>query len=167
MHGYLHFDPGEQNRKRDAVEAVVLTEQDYYDFFNQPNSMFNYTFLYLLREYTCLFIGLSMEDENIRRLLHYSKLERLIALARKSGTSVEALIKKDEKIIQAVGRHFTILLHSKDPQVDCAKEETLRPLGVNILWINRFSEIPSHLQDLYESIPEDSRHWTDVYDRVY
>jgi hypothetical protein len=167
MHGYLHFARGEQSRRREAVESVVLTEQDYYDFFNQPNSMFNYTFLYMLREHSCLFIGLSMEDENIRRLLHYSKLERLGALANKSGKTLEQLVKKNGKVKQEVTRHFTIMQHSKDLQVDLAKQETLEPLGVHVLWVDDFSEIPAHLQELYESSAEDQGRWAEVYNAIY
>ena len=73
MHGLLRFDKKARRPRSEAADAVVLTEQDYFDFFNDPTSLFNYTFLYLLREFSCLFIGLSMQDENIRRLLHYSR----------------------------------------------------------------------------------------------
>src|SRR6185437_9069910 len=49
MHGHLRFDEMAGDLTKEAPDAVVLTEQDYFDFFNNPNSMFNYTFLYLLR----------------------------------------------------------------------------------------------------------------------
>src|SRR5438552_886446 len=64
----------------DADEGTVdcvFTEQQYYDFFSRPYGVFSYTFLYLLREFSCVFIGMSMQDENIRRLLHYSVSDRL------------------------------------------------------------------------------------------
>ena len=165
MHGYLHFDPTEKSHKRDSAESVVLTEQDYYDFFNQPNKMFNYTFLYLLREHPCLFIGLSMQDENIRRLLHYSKLERMQALANKKGISVEQLGRRTALMDKEIKRHFVILVRNRDPQVNRANEETLGALGVRILWLNSYSRISAVIRTLYTSIPEDSGNWLDVYGR--
>jgi hypothetical protein len=163
MHGYLHFDSSERSNKRDSTEAVVLTEQDYYNFFNQPNSMFNYTFLYLLREHPCLFIGLSMQDENIRRLLHYSKLERMQALANKLGISIEALGKRKALMEKEITRHFVVLQRNRDPQVNLANEETLGALGVKILWLNSYAGIRGLVKSLYTSVPEDSGNWLDVY----
>lgn len=77
MHGFLRFDQAARDLSKNAPDAAVLTEQDYFEFFNDPMSLFNYTFMYLLREPPCLFIGLSMQDENIRRLLYFSRMERM------------------------------------------------------------------------------------------
>ena len=171
MHGYLHYAAGEADSSLNAVEGIVLTEQDYYDFFNQPNRIFNYTFLYLLREYSCLFIGLSMQDENIRRMLHYSKLERLHAISNKMSIPIDlmkrGLISDEQKreIREQVGRHFAILQKSKIPKLNEAMEETLGALGVHVLWIKDFSEIPTYLKQLYESDPEQKGKWTAVYGR--
>lgn len=79
LHGYLRFDK-KAGEPRKETDKITLTEQDYFDVFNDPTSIFNYTFLHLLREWTCLFIGLSMQDENVRRLLHYSAKERMESL---------------------------------------------------------------------------------------
>ena len=165
MHGYLHFAPAKKAHRRDSTEAVVLTEQDYFDFFNQPNSMFNYTFLHLLREYPCLFIGLSMQDENIRRLLHYSKLERMRALAKKLGTTTEKLGKKQDLMEKEIRRHFAILPRNQEPHVNTANRQTLNALGVKVVWVDSFSEIRDLLQKLYESSLEDRDHWAEVYGR--
>lgn len=165
MHGYLHFNEKENSQIRDAVEAVVLTEQDYYDFYNQSNSMFNYTFLYLLREHPCLFIGLSMQDENIRRLLHYSKLERMRAYASKNGITLEQLGADEKSMEKEIKRHVVILLRDEDPRVDEANEDTLGALGVKVLWVDDYSEIPECLMKLYISLPEDAKNWRMVYGR--
>lgn len=80
MHGFLRFDAKAGERNAEASDKLVLAEQEYFDFFNNPTGLFNYTFLHLLREHSCLFVGLSMQDDNIRRLLHYSCKERVAAL---------------------------------------------------------------------------------------
>jgi hypothetical protein len=168
MHGQLHFDlqevagvqknPDEQQQTWDALDAIVLTEQDYYDFFNEPNSMFNYTFLYLLREYSCLFIGLSMDDENIRRLLHYSKRERIEALKKKLGDTVS-----QGKLRAMAIRHFAILARSGNEEVDHARQDTLLPLGVTVLWADkRFKELPQLLGEVYNYAHAEDM-WSEVY----
>jgi len=177
IHGYLHFDtrhadrsrdkPDTKRRTRDAPDAVVLTEQDYYDFYNNPNSLFNYTFLYFLREYSCLFVGLSMDDVNIRRLLHYSKMERMRALERRRGKPLDAVLdpvereKYAEELRTACTRHVAILGRNKDKEVDKAMESTLRPLGVSAVWVDaKFEGLPRKLGSLYHAAGED---WEKVY----
>ena len=51
--------------------------------------MYTYTLLHMFREYRCLFIGLSMTDENIRRLLHYSKDEERRSFERERSVFKE------------------------------------------------------------------------------
>lgn len=153
MHGYLRFDQSRGDPTKEAPDAAVLTEQDYFDFFNQPTSLFNYTFLYLLREYPCCFIGLSMQDDNIRRLLHYSRLEQYQAL-RSEGVDDSA------KLQRKLVRHFAILHRTGQPAIDRAVEQSLRPLGVNILWVTDFAAIPAQLGQLYEAAGDD---WSAVF----
>jgi hypothetical protein len=142
MHGFLRFDHKASNPSKDCTD-VVLTEQDYFNFFNDPNSLFNYTFLYLLREATCLFVGLSMQDENIRRMLHLSKMERWRAWTNEGISPNEARRRSL--------RHFAILKHSDDLFVDEAIRDSLLPLGTQVLWLNEFKEIPDKLRAMYES----------------
>jgi hypothetical protein len=164
MHGYLSFFPRTDENATPSTR-VVLTEQDYFDFFNQPNSMFNYTFLYLLREFPCLFIGLSMQDENIRRMLHYSKLERMEALAKKQGITLEELGGQQDVIEREVRRHYVILKENGNKLVNTANEKTLNALGVKVVWVKSFLEIRDILKRLYESVEEDAGHWAEVYGR--
>jgi len=147
MHGFLRFDQSAGDFRKEAPDTVVLTEQDYFNFFNDPTSLFNYTFLYLLREATCLFIGLSMQDENIRRMLHLSKLERVRALRSEGVSASDA---RAESL-----RHFAILQHNRVSSVDKAIEDSLLPLGTRVLWVDEWVEIPQRLRVLYESTRND------------
>jgi hypothetical protein len=146
MHGFLRFDQQAGDRSKEAPDSVILTEQDYFNFFNDPTSLFNYTFLYLLREATCLFVGLSMQDENIRRMLHLSKLERMRALEREGVLGSPARAKSL--------RHFAIL-KKEAPRVDKAVEDSLLPLGTRVLWVDGWEEIPGSFRLLYESTGND------------
>ena len=103
LHGYLPF--GNENKPKLPYGNVVLTENDYFDFFGNPLGAFSYTFLYLLREHSCLFIGLSMRDDNLRRLLYYSARER------RSTLSAFAPSKRADEMIK---RHYAVLVREDD-----------------------------------------------------
>jgi SIR2-like domain len=143
IHGYLRFDNKVGDPAKEAPDLVVLTESDYFDFFNDPTSLFNYTVLYLLREWPCLFIGLSMQDGNMRRLLHFSTKERSAAL--------ESEHRGAEPAAHRPLRHFAILKQSEWPQLVRALEDSLRALGTEILWVDDFDEIEPRLRDMYEA----------------
>jgi SIR2-like domain len=44
LHGFLRFDRKAHDPTKEAWDTVVLTEQDYFDFFNDPTGLFSYTF---------------------------------------------------------------------------------------------------------------------------
>jgi hypothetical protein len=151
VHGFLRFDEKAGDPTKEAGDAVVFTEQDYYDFFNDQTGLFTYTMFYLLREATFLFIGLSMQDENIRRMLHISKKERVQAFKKEKEAP--------KRIREKTSRHFAILRHSEKPRLDEAIERSLLPLGTRVLWVDDWDEIPKRVRALYESTGD---HWDAV-----
>jgi hypothetical protein len=46
--------------------------------------------------------------------------------------------------------------------VDAAREGTLKRLGVRVLWVDDYAEIPPQLQKVYET----GGRWADVYGGV-
>jgi hypothetical protein len=157
-HGNLRFDPTEGDHSRDAPDKLVLAEGEYFDFFNNPTSLFTYTFLSVLREHPVLFVGLSMQDDNIRRLLHYSTREREQAYVeeRKAGFSIQ---KAKEKAI----RHFAILRWREgSDDLNDLRRETLRRLGTRVLWIDDYGQIEARLGQIYEAEQLAPRKWAEV-----
>jgi hypothetical protein len=153
VHGSIRYDKPIEDRSSHAPDLMVLTEQNFFDLFNNPTRIPTYTFLHLLREHTALFIGLSMQDENLRRLLHYSKQERAESY-RTEG--------RDRGAIRGlVQRHVALLLDNKDEEVNDAHEATLAPLGVHVIWLQSFDEIETKLAELYNSTPD--AQWKSVY----
>ena len=137
-HGFLRFDDRANDPKREAPELRVLSEQEYFEFFNNPTSVFTYTMLYMLREYTCVFIGLSMIDDNLRRLLYYSKAEREHGLrGRYLG-----------KLKHSKPRHFAILGKQDDVALAEFQKVSLDSIGVVPVWVNSFADIPTELSGL-------------------
>lgn len=152
LHGFVRFDVEGDDPSEDAPDKLVLTEQEYFDFFNRPTGLFNYTFLYLLREYCCLFVGLSMIDDNIRRLLHYSREERETAYKEEGRTS---------RARSRVIRHFAVIKKQKGKDgLNDLLAGSLQNLGVKVLWINDFDEIPDRFGEMYRAGGGD---WESVY----
>jgi hypothetical protein len=113
----------------------------------------HYTFLNLLRERACVFIGASMKDDNIRRLLHYSTKEQVRAFEEEGKTP-------DSARACAI-RHFAVLKHYHLKAMDDAVEESLKALGTRVLWVKDFEEIPTQLGKMYEAAGHD---WGAVYE---
>jgi len=87
-------------------------------------------FNFYLRENTCLFIGTSLTDPNLRRLLEISK--------NNSPNSLHYIIKLDEwsKKIKDNTLSSTFKFF---------EENSLRHLGIQVIWINQYEEIPEIL----------------------
>ncbi len=62
VHGYV-------SRNEDKGLSFVLDENQYHQLYNNPFHWSNVVQLYALRNSVCFFIGLSMNDPNLRRLL--------------------------------------------------------------------------------------------------
>ncbi|MEA2692496.1 MAG: hypothetical protein QOJ16_1883 [Acidobacteriota bacterium] len=144
-HGYLRFETG-SGGPEDALDQLIFTEHQYFDFYDNPYSSFSSTVMFLLREHPWLFVGLSMLDENIRRLLHYSWKEHVQAAG-------EERRKDPGKATQP--RHFALLASSGDEELDRHQQASLEPLGVEILWLKSYEEIPACLRQIYECSGED------------
>ena len=154
VHGNLRFDLKANRRDKESPDKLVFAEEEYFDFFNSPTSLFNYTFLYLLREFTVVFIGLSMKDDNIRRLLHYSRKERLEA-------------HKDEKKNKPLQyfesracRHFVLLDKHEYSTTKGLVERGLYYLGAVPVWLDGYDEVPKLLESVYSA---NGGNWASVY----
>src|SRR3954470_20519176 len=155
VHGFIRFDTDTEDMQSGAADLRVLTEQEFFNFFNNPNGMFNYSFLHLLREHPCLFIGMSMKDDNVRRLLYYSKKERKAAYMTEGKSEADA----ERKSV----RHFAILKRpAGGGDLADATCISLKRLGVTVLWVDDHEEIHDRLRDLYESTSPAPR-WKEVF----
>lgn len=152
LHGYFQFiEDNIGNRTKEAPDIRVFTEQEFFDFFNRPNSLFSYTFLHLLREHNLLFIGMSLKDDNVRRLLHYSRTE-IQKSYEKEGLP---LAKAQEKSI----RHYSIQERGSSSILNSTQETSLLRLGVRVIWVENVKRVPELLRELYES---KGYRWDDV-----
>lgn len=134
-----------------TVGRVVITENDFFDVFGESVGAHKYTVLYLLREFTCVFVGLSLRDDNLRQLLHYSRRERMEAI----GDRVPERYRD-----HALNRHFAVLQRD-ETRVDESIARGLKRLGVTPIWIDAYEEIAYDLAYVYEA---GGSTWESVFD---
>lgn len=140
VHGFLPRNPNKYEQLAEGL--LVFSEDGYHSLYNDPYSWANITQLNFLRENTTLMIGLSLTDPNLRRLLSISnrknKSKRHYAIMKK-----EDFIKapNDVEIKASIISSFNII--NSDLQ-----EKFFEQLGINIIWIEDYKEIP----DIIESI---------------
>lgn len=115
VHGYIP--------KSGFHSEVVLGESEYHKIYQEAYNWGNVEQLHALCRNTCLFIGLSMKDPNLRRLIDIS-LE---------GSDVEPI-------------HF-VFLRRIEYNVPFM-EKTMRSFGINCVWYNEFSDLPNLLNEL-------------------
>jgi len=122
VHGYL---PRKGRILKD--KDIVFSEDAYHSQFIDPFSWSNLIQLNKLSHNTCLFIGLSLTDPNLRRLLDVANR------------------KNPNKFIS----HFIIKKtlapkNGKDRVDDLAEfleEQDANELGLNVIWVNDFEEV--------------------------
>lgn len=120
IHGYLPY-----NRKisQSFKESIVLTEDNYNYLYNSPYSWQIGTQMETFRKNNCLFIGCSLTDPNIRRLLKLSKpsnKKNYALMCTKGLTQIELAI---------ITNHFS-------------------NMGVDIIWTESFNEYPEIINSL-------------------
>lgn len=143
VHGFLPQDRKKYSLAGDGVEGLVFSEEGYHRLFGDPYSWTNLIQLSLLRDATCLMIGLSLSDPNLRRLLEVSakRNERFYHYAILRRMNVDAFVRdKAGNIVMkarssAVERFLTV--HHQ------IQEDLFAELGVKIIWIENFDEIPA------------------------
>ena len=139
VHGYLPF---EQPKNSDDSN-LIFSEEEYHQVYRDAYSWSNLSQLNAFRNNTCLFVGCSMTDPNLRRLLD---------VAVRSGESPRhyAFLKRNDIAknlnSSAKKKHELISIYTRLD--DNIREGYYKQLGLNIIWIDDFSEIPQILLKL-------------------
>ena len=122
VHGYL---PRKGRILKD--KDIVFSEDAYHSQFIDPFSWSNLIQLNKLSQNTCLFIGLSLTDPNLRRLLDVANRKNPNKLIN------HYIIKKTLSPIKGKDR--------VDDLAEFLEEQDANELGLNVIWVNEFKEI--------------------------
>jgi hypothetical protein len=127
-----------------AESLLVFSEEGYHNLVLDPYHWTNIVQLNFLRESVGLFIGLSMTDPNLRRLLeiaakknkvtrHFVFQKRLSTDSLFTGEKAEIRTDAIKAFLQA---HHTL------------EEGSLDELGLHIIWVDDYSEIPKLISQI-------------------
>lgn len=117
-------------------EDLIFSEEGYHRVGREPLGWSNVTQVMHFRDSCCLFVGTSLTDPNLRRLLHEAARggisEHFAILRREAvGTYLKSYGPADERAIATfLAVHHDML------------EKVLAELGVRPIWVEHYDEVP-------------------------
>lgn len=111
---------------------VVLSEDEYHSVYMETFSWSTVEQLHALRNSTCIFIGLSMSDPNLRRLLDFAWDKQ----------------NNDEN------RHFVLLQNTTKSKFNTKEnmqmqEKMMQNFGIDVIWYDHFDQLPDLLRHTF------------------
>ena len=128
VHGFIPYDNSQ------IIKSVpILSEEEYHRVYANSYNWSNVEQIHALSRRTCIFIGLSMTDPNLRRLL-------------------DIAIRDSEN----EARHFVFLPHitkfknanKKNNEAMRIHKEIFLELGLRVIWYTDYNELPTLISQL-------------------
>lgn len=110
------------------IPTPILGEKEYHQMYKESYHWSNVEQLHALDRNTCFFIGLSMTDPNLRRLLDISRSGGDNDCRHYAFLQRKPLFQQDE--VEKNSMHFNTI------------EFQLSDLGVHVIWYEQHSEVP-------------------------
>jgi SIR2-like protein len=153
VHGYI---PMEASAGKMDLGDVVFSEDAYHKQYSDVFNWKNITQLKAFSNHTCLFIGVSFNDPNVRRLLDIAgklrdknRPNHVVVKKRIEKISIEKSLKYNLEMDMLLKQEKDESLITFDEAVNTLKsvsekyEETdASSLGVETIWVDDFNEIP-------------------------
>lgn len=127
VHGYLP-----QNTSDTTDSPIIFSEDEYHELYNNQYIWNTHIQLNSLRESTCLYVGISFTDPNMRRLADIHIKEH--------GIRKHFIIKRIPTIDTEIN-HPYIPLRKIIEQIMFMEEIDAESFGFQIIWIKDFNEI--------------------------
>lgn len=131
VHGFLP-----RTGKITSTKSVVFSEDSYHTQFIEPFSWSNLIQLNKLSQNTCLFIGLSLTDPNLRRLLDVANRKD------PSNNLNHYIVKKKPSLANNNDKVDDLMMF--------LEEQDANELGLNVIWVNDFDQIGELIKNLVE-----------------
>jgi len=139
VHGFLPQE--KEDYENLAKSLLVFSEEGYHKLMLEPYNWANISQLNYMINNTCLFVGLSMTDPNMRRLLEIAAKKRI----ENGGECQHYVIMRRFKLNDS---EEVEAIKSFERVNESLQETFFSELGVNLLWIDEFSEIPILLKQI-------------------
>ena len=123
VHGLLPEDPMVPTRG-----DLVLSEEDYHRVYSDAYHWSNTVQLTLLRQHTSILIGLSVDDPNLRRILD---------IVQREGAYGSRYV-----MLRIPPRVFKGIFNTVYWTVTSLFERAMEALGLHVIWLREFDEIP-------------------------
>ncbi|WP_432471805.1 SIR2 family protein [Amphritea sp. HPY] len=146
VHGYLPEDRSAYNNLDRST--LVFSEEGYHKIYGDSYHWSNLVQLNNLKESTCMMIGLSLTDPNLRRLLEISarSIEKPKHYAFMQRIDIDYFSKEgSKKIVNAPLSTIKTFLDRHH----ILNEEVLKELGVNVIWYESYDEIPRIINKIH------------------
>ncbi|WCT56771.1 SIR2 family protein [Paenibacillus kyungheensis] len=144
VHGYLPQHNSEFDESSDNL--IVFSEQAYHTVYTDAYSWSNITQMHVLKENICLFIGLSMNDPNMRRILDIAarrNLKKVKHYALMQRLDLEDVSEDLKKLKNQISKE---LLNSFLEDFHFSRERLFAEFGIRIVWFEDHEEIPDILK---------------------
>jgi SIR2-like domain len=130
-------------RERPRVKGnFVFSEDEYHAEYSDPYKWSNMTQMSLLGRYTGLFVGLSLEDPNIRRLIDVTHRQYPENLNY-------AILPRKQPVHNRHGVNSTVMKNLFEE----VESNSFYRIGVRVIWIDHFEQIPALLKDICQAEP--------------
>ncbi|MFJ7982227.1 SIR2 family protein [Lysinibacillus xylanilyticus] len=157
VHGYLP-----QEQKIEKNYTITLSESFYHKQYNEIYSWNNMVQINKFKDNVCIFIGISLTDPNLRRLLD-------IAMLQKGDNSNYHYLFKKRHNAKDVEKNLEELLNKNAPLLDEKSKASMRldetskqllkkmeefeeldaeSFGIKIIWIDDYDEIANFLKEI-------------------
>ena len=144
--------------KTGPVDTVVFSEEEYHNRYSNAFHWSNIEQLHALSRMHCFFIGLSMTDPNLRRLLDVA-----YNMNRTNGDNHYAFLRRtqmDKYCVSDIDRsckyvHVSECLIDKKKQKEIYDlnymviEQIYLELGVRVIWYEDFNELPKLVAEVF------------------
>jgi len=158
VHGFLPRDKPLTFRNK-----ITLSEDFYHQQYNNTYSWNNIIQINKYRDKTCLFIGLSFTDPNLRRLLDISNQQKgsedsdfhYVIRKRydreKTKNQIKQIIEKNQNIFDDKLKNKLSLQEVNDKLIQLIEnfeEKDDKSFGISTIWIDNFNEIENILKTI-------------------
>ena len=128
VHGYIPFD---YDGKTD-VANFIFTDKEYYDNMSNPNTFSNVIQSQILQSKNVIFVGVSFTDSNMKEILRKR-------VSQGYTNTIFAFLKLPK--FEFEGTNMKLM----ENKYKLIQECYFNSLGVKILWVNEFDQIPTKI----------------------